>query len=111
MASAINVLGDVHGGAGQGALEIYLEILGHMDAGESLDAAVDRALAPRLAEKQIIPGFGHRFHPIDPRTPRLFELCDKAVGSGKYGQNIAQAPKQKKKFLGKETKNIKPLNG
>lgn len=110
MASAINVLGDVHGGAGQGALEIYLEILGHMDAGESLDAAVDRALAPRLAEKQIIPGFGHRFHPIDPRTPRLFELCDKAVADGVIGGRFVAIGKAVEAWLEKTKGRHLPMN-
>jgi citrate synthase len=41
-----------------------------------------------------IPGFGHRFHPIDPRAPRLLELVEEAAAqdavSGVYLQ-IARA--------------------
>lgn len=86
MASAINVLGDVHGGAGQGALELYGAIdaaaaaQGGLDAG--LEAALDAALGPLLEARRFIPGFGHRFHPIDPRTPRLLSLADAAVEQG-----------------------------
>jgi citrate synthase len=29
-----------------------------------------------------IPGFGHRFHPIDPRAPRLLKLADEAAKAG-----------------------------
>ena len=29
-----------------------------------------------------VPGFGHRFHPLDPRAPRLLELVDAAAKSG-----------------------------
>ena len=29
-----------------------------------------------------IPGFGHRFHPVDPRAPRLLALVDEAARSG-----------------------------
>lgn len=82
MASAINVLDDVHGGAGQGALLVYREIAQHMDGGESLEAATEGVLRARLDARQIVPGFGHRFHPTDPRTPRLLELAMAARKSG-----------------------------
>ena len=46
MASAINVLGDVHGGAGEQALSFFGEIAAAMDTGETLSgparARVDR---------------------------------------------------------------------
>ena len=29
-----------------------------------------------------VPGYGHRFHPLDPRAPRLLELVDAAAKSG-----------------------------
>ena len=31
---------------------------------------------------KIIPGFGHRFHPTDPRSPRLLSLVDAARDKG-----------------------------
>ncbi|WP_027037685.1 citryl-CoA lyase [Mesorhizobium ciceri] len=75
MASAINVLGDVHGGAGEQALSFYGDIAGAIDAGmtpnEAVSARLDRFFAE---EKGYVPGLGHRFHPVDPRAPRLLEL-------------------------------------
>ena len=77
MASAVNMLGDVHGGAGEQAVELYH----HCQSFEgpvlaALDAWID-------ARGKIIPGFGHRFHtPQDPRAPRLMDLVDKAVADG-----------------------------
>ncbi|KAA0968216.1 citryl-CoA lyase [Aureimonas fodinaquatilis] len=82
MASAINVLDDVHGGAGQGALVVYCQISERMEQGEPLDTATDSVLRPMLDARQIMPGFGHRFHPIDPRTPRLIELATVARTHG-----------------------------
>ncbi|MGR3539892.1 MAG: citrate/2-methylcitrate synthase, partial [Hasllibacter sp.] len=29
-----------------------------------------------------LPGFGHRFHPVDPRAPALMALVDAAVAEG-----------------------------
>jgi citrate synthase len=83
MASAINVLDDVHGGAGQQCMELYREI--DAEAGQGGDlAAVAAALIVRRREagKIIIPGFGHRFHPIDPRAAPLLTLVGRAVENG-----------------------------
>jgi len=79
MASALNVLGDVHGGAGEQAMAVYLDAEAAWRDGASLEAAASGAIdrAPRY-----LPGFGHRFHPIDPRAPRLLELVDAAAAEG-----------------------------
>ncbi|RWE80560.1 MAG: citryl-CoA lyase [Mesorhizobium sp.] len=75
MASAINVLGDVHGGAGEQALSFYGDIAAAMDGGTPLAQAVKTRLDRFFAEeKGYVPGLGHRFHPVDPRAPRLIEL-------------------------------------
>lgn len=90
MASAINVLGDVHGGAGEQAVELYAAIAGRLDAGAGLDAAVAAEIAALAARGgRHVPGFGHRFHPVDPRAPRLLELVDEAAGAGAVGGRFA----------------------
>jgi citrate synthase len=90
MASAINVLGDVHGGAGEQCVEIYQAIAARMDDGLALAAAVEAELAA-VAERGIkfVPGFGHRFHPIDPRAPRLLEVVEAAAAAGVVGGRFA----------------------
>jgi citrate synthase len=88
MASAANVLGDVHGGAGEQCVGFYAAIdarLAHAQARDeaALAAAVDAALdEARAAGTSHVPGFGHRFHPVDPRAPRLLALVDEAVAAG-----------------------------
>ena len=77
MASAVNLLGDVHGGAGEQAVEMYMAIA---DSVDPLPEALDAWIAERGA---ILPGFGHRFHrPTDPRAPRLLALVDAARDQG-----------------------------
>jgi citrate synthase len=89
MASAVNVLGDVHGGAGEQAMGCYQAIAARMDAGAALGDAVQAELeAFKAAGGKFLPGFGHRFHPIDPRVPRLLEMVDiyaqKGAVSGRF---------------------------
>lgn len=91
IASAVNVLGDVHGGAGEQAMELYHAIAARMDQGESIDAAASAGLDEAVARYgKFVSGFGHRFHPVDPRAPRLLELVDAAaqagVVSGRYAR-------------------------
>jgi citrate synthase len=95
MASAINVLGDVHGGAGEQALEFFGDIAQAMDGGLSLEDAVAARVEKFFADESgYVPGLGHRFHPVDPRAPRLIELvrefAAKGVISGRFGA-IAEA--------------------
>jgi citrate synthase len=91
MASAVNVLGDVHGGAGEQAVEMYESIASRMDGGESIEAAVKAGLDQAIATYgKFVSGFGHRFHPIDPRAPRLLELVDEAAAAGEVSGRFAQ---------------------
>ena len=83
LASAINVLDDVHGGPAEQCMHLYREIA--IEAGADPDPA--RAVGIVLqrwrdAGTRFFPGFGHRFHPLDPRTPRLLHFVDRAVADG-----------------------------
>ena len=79
MASAINVLDDVHGGAGQQCMELYREIDAEAgNDGDLVTAATAVIERHRNAGEKIVPGFGHRFHPVDPRTAPLFALVAQA---------------------------------
>lgn len=91
MASAVNVLGDVHGGAGEQAVEMYACIARRLDRGEDLRAAASAGLDEAIDRHgKFVSGFGHRFHPIDPRAPRLLELVDEAARAGVVGGRFAR---------------------
>ena len=86
MASAVNVLDDIHGGAGQQCMERYREIDAAAGASGDLVAAAEAVLARhRAAGEKIMPGFGHRFHPVDPRVAPLYALLRKAEAAGAIG--------------------------
>lgn len=90
MASAINVLDDVHGGAGEQCMDLYAEIAGRLDRGAPLDQATAEGLDAYTAKHgKIVPGFGHRFHPVDPRSPRLLALVDAAQARGAVAGRFA----------------------
>jgi citrate synthase len=100
MASAINTLDDIHGGAGEQCMTLLQEIAADTDGvTESVvDGALDRFIA---AHGKIIPGFGHRFHGTDPRAIRLLTLIDQAsdITEGDYariGRMIESALERRK---------------
>ncbi len=83
MGSAVNVLGDVHGGAGEQAMELYADVTARLDGGADMETACAAAMDAWVAGRDaFIPGFGHRFHPVDPRSPRLLALVDAAASRG-----------------------------
>src|SRR6478736_6771388 len=94
MACAINMLGDVHGGAGEQCVTLYNSVAARMDGGPVSQARLAQAVSAEmtaLAAQGVsyIPGFGHRFHPRDPRAPRLLELVDIAAHSGAVSGRFA----------------------
>ncbi|WP_029031110.1 citryl-CoA lyase [Salinarimonas rosea] len=79
LASAVNMLDDVHGGAGEQAAALY----GAIRAAGGPDAAPAVVDHFRAETSRYVPGFGHRFHkPVDPRAPRLLALVDEAAAAG-----------------------------
>ena len=63
MATGVNMLGDVHGGAGEQCAELYLMVSERLANGEDLEAAVQAGLSDwRARYGKIVSGFGHRFH-------------------------------------------------
>lgn len=83
IASGVNSLGDVHGGAGQQCMELLAGIAEREAGGMGLDEAVTAGLGDfRARHGRFIPGFGHRFHRVDPRAARLAELVRQAQRDG-----------------------------
>ncbi|WP_136440129.1 citryl-CoA lyase [Pacificoceanicola onchidii] len=84
MANAVNMLDDVHGGAGEQAVHLYSQIDEAATGGATLNTATAKAVDRWQAEQSpFVPGFGHRFHkPEDPRAPRLMNLVDEAAAAG-----------------------------
>jgi citrate synthase len=72
IATGVNLLGDVHGGAGEQCVRLLDDVV----------AGGDEAVSRWRAERRYLPGFGHRFHTRDPRRDPLLALVSEAVSDG-----------------------------
>ena len=104
MASAVNMLGDVHGGAGEQAVDLYARAAELGDVAAALDGWI-------ADHGRIVPGFGHRFHkPVDPRAPRLLDLVEEAVGEGVCDGRIAAVAREIEAELARRKGRPVPMN-
>lgn len=106
LASAVNMLDDVHGGAGEQAVELYCRI----DAAGL--PALPKVVADWRAERgKYVPGFGHRFHnPVDPRAPALMAEVAKAVEAGVCDGRFASIGQAVQAHLGDTAGRALPMN-
>lgn len=104
MATAVNMLGDVHGGAGEQCAELYFDIARRLNEGGELSDAVVAALDVwRSSYGKIVSGFGHRFHkPVDPRAPRLMQLVREAANAGVVSGQFAEIGEAVQAELGRQ---------
>ncbi len=112
MANAANMLGDVHGGAGEQCVSLFNAIAARMgEKSSGIEEAVTLEMNA-LAQQGVthIPGFGHRFHPLDPRAPRLLELVDTAAKNGVVSGRFAAIGRTIEAELEKRKKRKIPMN-
>jgi citrate synthase len=110
MASAINALDDVHGGAGEQCLSLYTRCLA-LASPEDVVSGVEAALDAHIAEHgKIIPGFGHRFHPVDPRVEPLLMMVDAAADRGAVSGRLAAIGRRVESCLALRTGRNLPMN-
>jgi citrate synthase len=106
MASGVNALGDSHGGAGQQCVEVLAEVVALAESGVDLADA-----AARVAGRyRYVPGFGHRFHPVDPRREPLLALLDHAVADGVVTGEYLRAARAVETFLNEGRTTPVPMN-
>ncbi|WP_027584821.1 citryl-CoA lyase [Bradyrhizobium sp. Ai1a-2] len=110
IASAINTLDDVHGGAGEEAIELYEDVLQRGEVG-SIDRAAGDAIDHFTSTRsKYLPGFGHRFHPVDPRAEPILALVDAAVSEGAVSGRYANAARAIERVLQERKGKLIPMN-
>ena len=76
VAAGILAVGDDHGGAGSGCMEMIAAGIERARVQKiSLDEAAALIATEARAAGKRIPGFGHRVHKTDPRTAIIFDLA------------------------------------
>lgn len=109
MSTGVGLLGDVHGGAGQQCMEL-LSLLHEASEKDGLETAVAEALADFRSRRQHVPGFGHRFHPRDPRRdPLLQAVADQAEAGVVDGRFLAVARELERQLAAGRAKPV-PMN-
>lgn len=110
VATGVNMLGDVHGGAGQQCMALFERVRERMDAGAALDEIVAEEIAGFRAEKEFVPGFGHRFHPRDPRRDPLLELVSDAAAQDLADQRCLAVALEFERQLSAGRERAVPMN-
>ncbi|MFI1395869.1 citryl-CoA lyase [Streptomyces sp. NPDC020681] len=110
VANGVNMLGDVHGGAGQQCMEVLAELNGAASEGIDLDQAAWDLVGRYRLDKAHIPGFGHRFHPRDPRRDPLLGLVEEAVKEGVVGGWALRAGTALERALAEGRSRPVPMN-
>ena len=85
VAAGLNGLGTVFVGSIEGAAKMLHDAMPKADGQADFAALAAPVVESFQAQRRIVPGIGHPFHkPIDPRTPRLFELARETGFDGPY---------------------------
>lgn len=86
VAAGLCGLGTVFVGSMEGAAKmLYAALPPDAEDERDLAAVARETVADFRKRKAIVPGLGHPVHkPIDPRTPRLFEIAQENGFSGRY---------------------------
>ncbi|GGM71298.1 citryl-CoA lyase [Dactylosporangium sucinum] len=108
VATGVNLLGDVHGGAGQQCLEILDVLVARSDV--PLAEAVTDLLADFRARNAHVPGFGHRFHPHDPRRGPLLTAVAEHVTAGHLAGRHLRAAQEIERQLNEHRSRPVPMN-
>lgn len=82
IAEGVGVLGDVHGGAISQSMELISGLVDDKVDTADLEAFGREVFQRSQAYGGYVPGYGHRFHSHDPRSPRLMDIAHEAIENG-----------------------------
>jgi citrate synthase len=102
VAAGLCGLGSVFVGSMEGACRMLSEALTAGTKSDDLDQLARDTVASYKARGVSIPGLGHPLHkPVDPRTPRLFQLAADNGMSGDYVKLMQLIGAQAERLSGK----------
>jgi citrate synthase len=102
VAAGLCGLGSVFVGTTEGAAAMLAEELDGAPDDLDLAEAAARIVAGHRDRGQLVPGLGHPFHkPIDPRTPRLFEIARECGLHGRYVELMQRVGEEAERVSGR----------
>lgn len=110
VATGVNMLGDVHGGAGEQCLLMLTEVVERESAGQESAAAARATVRAWRERVRYLPGFGHRFHPVDPRREPLITLVTEAREQGEVSGTFLRAGLAVEAELASSSSKTIPMN-
>jgi len=100
VAAGLCGLGSVFVGSTETCAKMLVEALPDPKAKADLDALAQGIVDAHRAQKRSVPGIGHPVHkPIDPRTPRLFDIARETGYYGPYCELIQRVAAAAEKAL------------
>jgi citrate synthase len=110
VAAGLSGLGTTFAGTAEGSARMLQAVLGTRSAPRACDdlaAAAQQIVADHRARRASIAGIGHPVHkPVDPRTPRLFEIARETGFHGRYIELMSRVQQEAERASGK----VLPLN-
>jgi citrate synthase len=110
VATGVNLLGDVHGGAGEQCMALLADVHRLHQQGEALATAATATVSAWQAHSKYLPGFGHRFHSVDPRRDPLLGLVEEAVAEGVVAGSHLRAAQAVERVLAEGRTRPVPIN-
>ena len=110
IATGVNTLGDVHGGAGEQCITMLAEVGRRAADGLDLDDAASTVIDDWRTRSRYLPGFGHRFHSVDPRREPLLGLVREAGADGVVDGTYLRAAEAIERILATGRRRPVPIN-
>ncbi|MBG0567382.1 citryl-CoA lyase [Actinoplanes aureus] len=110
VATGVNLLGDVHGGAGEQCMALLADVRRLHQQGAGLATAAETTVGAWQARSKYLPGFGHRFHSVDPRRDPLLGQVEQAVSDGVVDGSYLHAAQAIERVLAAGRTRPVPIN-
>ncbi len=111
VATGINLLGDVHGGAAEKAMSLFYETSTIMeDDNRNISSVVKEQYEKLERTREKLPGFGHQLHDDDPRVRRLYQLSQTLVDEGEISGKYLKIAEEFRAFLEEKKKKKITMN-
>lgn len=109
MSTGVGLLGDIHGGAGQQCIQLLVDIREKAEA-VGREQAVAETVAQFRESGSYVPGYGHRFHPRDPRRNPLLNAVRVEADAGTVQGEYLAIAEELERQLGERHARPIPMN-